>query len=91
MAKATAKTGAVVADGQSAVVLAGTYRAGKSSTAFACLRHSNLECLGDDRARFAIYGLRRAILGLPAARALAILQISEGERRRVRPDHEVAP
>lgn len=33
-----------------------------------------LECLGDDRARFAIYGLRRAILGLPAARALAILQ-----------------
>ncbi len=40
--------GAVVADGQSAVVLAGTYRAGKSSTAFACLRHSNLECLGDD-------------------------------------------
>ena len=40
--------GAVVADGQSAVVLAGTYRAGKSSTAFACLRHSRLECLGDD-------------------------------------------
>ena len=40
--------GAVVADGQSAVALAGTYRAGKSSTAFACLRHSNLECLGDD-------------------------------------------
>lgn len=40
--------GAVVADGQSAVVLAGTYRAGKSSTAFACLHHSSLECLGDD-------------------------------------------
>ncbi len=40
--------GAVVADGQSAVALAGTYRAGKSSTAFACLRHSSLECLGDD-------------------------------------------
>lgn len=40
--------GAVVADGRSAVALAGTYRAGKSSTAFACLRHSSLECLGDD-------------------------------------------
>jgi hypothetical protein len=40
--------GAVVADGQSAVALAGTYRAGKSSTAFACLHHSTLECLGDD-------------------------------------------
>ena len=40
--------GAVVADGQSAVALAGTYRAGKSSTAFACLHHSKLECLGDD-------------------------------------------
>ncbi len=40
--------GAVVADGQSAVALAGTYRAGKSSTAFACLHHSSLECLGDD-------------------------------------------
>lgn len=40
--------GAVVADGRSAVALAGTYRAGKSSTAFACLRHSILECLGDD-------------------------------------------
>lgn len=40
--------GAVVADGRSAVALAGTYRAGKSSTAFACLRHSDLECLGDD-------------------------------------------
>lgn len=39
---------AVVADGQSAVALAGTYRAGKSSTAFACLQHSDLECLGDD-------------------------------------------
>ncbi|MDO9560281.1 MAG: hypothetical protein Q7J60_01530 [Bradyrhizobium sp.] len=40
--------GAVVADGRSAVALAGTYRAGKSSTAFACLHHSALECLGDD-------------------------------------------
>lgn len=40
--------GAVVADGQSAVALTGTYRAGKSSTAFACLHHSSLECLGDD-------------------------------------------
>lgn len=40
--------GAVVADGRSAVALAGTYRAGKSSTAFASLRHSTLECLGDD-------------------------------------------
>jgi hypothetical protein len=40
--------GAVVADGRSAVALAGTYRAGKSSTAFACLHHSELECLGDD-------------------------------------------
>lgn len=40
--------GAVVADGQSAIILAGTYRAGKSSTAFACLHHSSLECLGDD-------------------------------------------
>jgi hypothetical protein len=40
--------GAVVADGQSAVALAGTYRAGKSSTAFACLHYSSLECLGDD-------------------------------------------
>jgi hypothetical protein len=40
--------GAVVADGRSAVALAGTYRAGKSSTAFACLHHSSLECLGDD-------------------------------------------
>lgn len=40
--------GAVVADGRCAVALAGPYRAGKSSTAFACLRHSSLECLGDD-------------------------------------------
>ena len=40
--------GAVVADGRSAVALTGTYRAGKSSTAFACLHHSTLECLGDD-------------------------------------------
>ena len=40
--------GAVVADGRSAVALAGTSRAGKSSTAFACLHHSTLECLGDD-------------------------------------------
>jgi len=40
--------GAVVADGRAAVALAGTYRAGKSSTAFACLHHSILECLGDD-------------------------------------------
>lgn len=40
--------GAAVADGQSAIALAGTYRAGKSSTAFACLHHSDLECLGDD-------------------------------------------
>ncbi|MCW5703706.1 MAG: hypothetical protein R3D82_06765 [Xanthobacteraceae bacterium] len=40
--------GAVVADGNSAIALAGTYRAGKSSTAFACLHYSNLECLGDD-------------------------------------------
>ena len=40
--------GAVVADGRSAVALAGTYRAGKSSTAFACLHHSVLECLADD-------------------------------------------
>ena len=30
------------------MALAGPYRAGKSSTAFACLRHSSLECLGDD-------------------------------------------
>jgi hypothetical protein len=40
--------GAVVADGQSAIALAGTYRAGKSSTVFACLHHFNLDCLGDD-------------------------------------------
>ena len=40
--------GAVVADGQSAVALAGNFGAGKSSTAFACLHHSSLECLGDD-------------------------------------------
>jgi hypothetical protein len=40
--------GAVVADGRSAVALLGASRAGKSSTAFACLRYSALECLGDD-------------------------------------------
>jgi hypothetical protein len=32
-----------------------------------------LDCLGDERARFAIYGLRRALLALPASRALGIL------------------
>jgi len=32
-----------------------------------------VECLGDARARFAIYGMRRAILSLPAARAVEIL------------------
>jgi len=40
--------GAVVGDGRCAVALTGTYRAGKSSTAFACLRHSTFDCLGDD-------------------------------------------
>jgi hypothetical protein len=40
--------GAVVADGRSAVALVGASGSGKSSTAFACLRHSALECLGDD-------------------------------------------
>lgn len=40
--------GAVIANRQSAVALAGASRAGKSSTAFACLHHSALDCLGDD-------------------------------------------
>lgn len=33
-----------------------------------------LECLGDSRARFAIYGLRRAALAMPPRRALEILK-----------------
>jgi hypothetical protein len=32
-----------------------------------------ITCLGDARARFAIYGLRRALLSMPAGRALAVL------------------
>lgn len=32
-----------------------------------------LACLGDDRARFAIYGLRRALFAMPPDRALALL------------------
>jgi len=32
-----------------------------------------LDCLGDDRARFAIYGLRRALFGMLPDRALALL------------------
>jgi len=40
--------GAVVADGKHAVMLAGAGGSGKSSSAMACLRHSDLHFLGDD-------------------------------------------
>ncbi len=40
--------GGVVADEENAVLLAGAGGAGKSSTALACLLHSDLYFLGDD-------------------------------------------
>ncbi len=39
-----------------------------------------MEALGDDRARVAIYALRRALLGMPAAHALELLRVVPTEK-----------
>lgn len=39
-----------------------------------------LEAMGDDRARVAIYALRRAVLGMPAAHALGVLRVVPREK-----------
>lgn len=40
-----------------------------------------IECLGDDRARFAVYGLRRALFDMPADRAVSL--VLDAPRKKV--------